>query len=192
MHLSALRSPNNYFFYSSFKRFKKNKLYYKFSLYFTGMAWNFRLSTLNKKEMSPIMVLPRHPHFEIAAWLEVLELPQYNGMFNYFCCCCKMFASNIVAKLNPEFKKHFFSFLSRGTESFSKFIGLEELMYFCEADIKQLGVRNSAHRARIVSSLVAFRDKYKHGKLNKKKVTVITFACVHFNYLYIFAYRSGR
>lgn len=37
-------------------------------------------------------------------------------------------------------------------------------MYFCEADIKQLGVRNSAHRARIVSSLVAFRDKYENGK----------------------------
>ena len=40
-------------------------------------------------------------------------------------------------------------------------------MYFCEADIKQLGVRNSAHRARIVSSLVAFRDKYEHGELNR-------------------------
>lgn len=32
-------------------------------------------------------------------------------------------------------------------------------MYFSEADIKQLGVKNSAHRARIVSSLVALRDK---------------------------------
>lgn len=48
-------------------------------------------------------------------------------------------------------------------ESFSKFIGVEELMYFCEADIKQLGVRNSAHRARIVSSLVALRDKHERG-----------------------------
>lgn len=38
-------------------------------------------------------------------------------------------------------------------------------MYFCEADIKQLGVRNSAHRARLVSSLVALRDKYERGKL---------------------------
>lgn len=54
-----------------------------------------------------------------------------------------------------------------GTESFAKFYGVEELMYFCEADIKQLGVRNSAHRARIVSSLVAFRDKYDNG--NKQK-----------------------
>lgn len=57
-------------------------------------------------------------------------------------------------------------------------------MYFCEADIKQLGVRNSAHRARIVSSLVAFRDKYEHG--NSNKITVIVFACVLGNY--IFAY----
>lgn len=40
-------------------------------------------------------------------------------------------------------------------------------MYFCEADIKQLGVRNSAHRARIVSSLVALRDKHERGKLLK-------------------------
>lgn len=39
-------------------------------------------------------------------------------------------------------------------------------MYFCEADIKQLGVRNSAHRARIVSSLVALRDKHERGKLS--------------------------
>lgn len=43
--------------------------------------------------------------------------------------------------------------------SFIKFMGVEELMYFSEGDIKQLGVRNAAHRARIVSSLVALRDK---------------------------------
>lgn len=36
-------------------------------------------------------------------------------------------------------------------------------MYFDEADIKQLGIRNSAHRARIVSSLVALRDKHRRG-----------------------------
>lgn len=58
-------------------------------------------------------------------------------------------------------------------------------MYFCEADIKQLGVRNSAHRARIVSSLVAFRDKYEHGKFEQPS-TVIAFACIHVNY-YLFA-----
>lgn len=36
-------------------------------------------------------------------------------------------------------------------------------MFFDEADIKQLGVRNSAHRAHIVSSLVALRDKHQRG-----------------------------
>lgn len=47
---------------------------------FTGMAWSFRFSTLSKKQMNPIMTLPRQQHFEIAAWLNVLDLPQYNGM----------------------------------------------------------------------------------------------------------------
>lgn len=41
-------------------------------------------------------------------------------------------------------------------------MGVEELIYCSEADIKQLGVKNSAHRARIVSSLVALRDKSEH------------------------------
>lgn len=49
-------------------------------------------------------------------------------------------------------------------ENLKKFNGVEELMYFCEADIKQLGVKNSAHRARIVSSLVALRDKWQKGE----------------------------
>lgn len=104
--------------------------------------------------MGPIMVLPRHPHIEISTWLEMLELPQYNG--NY-----------LQWKKKKNHSKSILHF-PNSTESFTKFIGVEELMYFCEADIKQLGVRNSAHRARIVSSLVAFRDKYEHGKLNKK------------------------
>lgn len=63
-------------------------------------------------------------------------------------------------------------------------------MYFCEADIKQLGVRNSAHRARIVSSLVAIRDKYENGKnksissplshLNREYITYCDIAIVRF------------
>ncbi|KAJ6633670.1 hypothetical protein Bhyg_16596 [Pseudolycoriella hygida] len=53
-------------------------------------------------------------------------------------------------------------------ESFSKFHGVEELMYFDEADIKQLGIRNSSHRARIVSSLVALRDKHRSGTKSSK------------------------
>lgn len=108
------------------------------------------------------MVLPRHPHMEISTWLDMLDLPQYNG--NY--------AIHIILNLKNENlseKRREFSHL---TESFVKFIGVEELMYFCEADIRQLGVRNSAHRARIVSSLVALRAKYEHGKSMKQLFSV--------------------
>lgn len=66
-------------------------------------------------------------------------------------------------------------------ESFSKFIGVEELMYFCEADIKQLGVRNSAHRARIVSSLVALRDKHERGKLSSMNFLCIDTNCLRWD-----------
>ncbi|KAG8335596.1 hypothetical protein J6590_064306 [Homalodisca vitripennis] len=37
----------------------------------------------------------------------------------------------------------------------------KELLRFSEADIKDLGVKNSSHRARMVSSLVALRAKYE-------------------------------
>ncbi|XP_059486098.1 breast cancer anti-estrogen resistance protein 3 homolog isoform X2 [Neocloeon triangulifer] len=47
--------------------------------------------------------------------------------------------------------------------AFASFSGVEELLWFTEADIKELGVRNSAHRARIMSSLVALRSKYERG-----------------------------
>lgn len=101
--------------------------------------------------MSPIMVLPQQYHMDISSWLGLLDLPQYKGI-----CFSSFFAIKILRTVN-----HSISF--RKTESFSKFIGVEELLYLCEADIKQLGVRNSAHRARIVSSLVALRDKYERG-----------------------------
>lgn len=44
-------------------------------------------------------------------------------------------------------------------ENFKKFVGVEELINFDESDIKQLGVKNSAHRARMVSSLVALKGE---------------------------------
>ncbi|XP_037042558.1 breast cancer anti-estrogen resistance protein 3 homolog isoform X3 [Bradysia coprophila] len=59
--------------------------------------------------------------------------------------------------------------LQQYEESFSKFLGVEELMFYDEADIKQLGIRNSAHRARIVSSLVALRDKHQRGGTGTNK-----------------------
>lgn len=44
-------------------------------------------------------------------------------------------------------------------DSFKKYSGVEELMSFNESDIKDLGVKNSAHRARVVASLVALKGK---------------------------------
>jgi hypothetical protein len=41
---------------------------------------------------------------------------------------------------------------------------VQDLLTFTEADIKDLGVKNSAHRARVVSSLVALRTKQGKGK----------------------------
>lgn len=50
-------------------------------------------------------------------------------------------------------------------QNFKKFTGVEELIFFSESEIKQFGVRNSAHRARIVSSLVSLKEKYQRGEL---------------------------
>lgn len=67
-------------------------------------------------------------------------------------------------------------------KTFERFTGVEELMYFCEADIKQLGVKNSAHRARIVTSLVALRDKYERGQ-NGKFITSKTLLCIFITFI---------
>lgn len=45
-------------------------------------------------------------------------------------------------------------------DKFDKFVGVEELISYSESDIKLLGVKNSAHRARMVSSLVALNGKF--------------------------------
>lgn len=44
---------------------------------------------------------------------------------------------------------------------FSGFDGVEELLELTEADVKDMGVKNSAHRARIMTSLHALAFKYK-------------------------------
>ncbi|XP_067001303.1 breast cancer anti-estrogen resistance protein 3 homolog isoform X2 [Anabrus simplex] len=70
---------------------------------------------------------------------------------------------------------------------FEKFEGVEDLLSFSEEDIKDLGVKNSAHRARIVSSLVALRSKYeksykrKDNKPQRHSVAVDTGRLVHQN-----------
>ncbi|XP_024082121.1 uncharacterized protein LOC112126716 [Cimex lectularius] len=46
---------------------------------------------------------------------------------------------------------------------FDTYKGVEDLLQFSEAEIKELGVKNAAHRARIVTSLVALKDKYEKG-----------------------------
>lgn len=50
-------------------------------------------------------------------------------------------------------------------DNLSKFFGVEDLINLSESDIKELGVKNSSHRARMVSSLVALRGE----KLNDSR-----------------------
>jgi hypothetical protein len=60
---------------------------------------------------------------------------------------------------------HTFQNKKRGlSESLQRVITVsQDLLAFTEADIKDLGVKNSAHRARVVSSLVALRTKHEQG-----------------------------
>lgn len=44
-------------------------------------------------------------------------------------------------------------------DKFKKFNGVEELINFNEREIKNLGVKNSSHRARMISSLVALKGE---------------------------------
>uniref|UniRef100_T1HFZ8 SAM domain-containing protein n=1 Tax=Rhodnius prolixus TaxID=13249 RepID=T1HFZ8_RHOPR len=48
---------------------------------------------------------------------------------------------------------------------FDTYKGVEDLLEFSEGNIKDLGVKNAAHRARIVSSLVALKSKYQKEHL---------------------------
>lgn len=49
---------------------------------------------------------------------------------------------------------------------------IQDLLTFTEADIKDLGVKNSAHRARVVSSLVALRTKQGKGRLHGSSLPI--------------------
>lgn len=44
-------------------------------------------------------------------------------------------------------------------DNFRKYFGVEELINLNESDIRELGVKNSAHRARMISSLVALKGE---------------------------------
>ncbi|XP_073987360.1 breast cancer anti-estrogen resistance protein 3 homolog isoform X2 [Rhodnius prolixus] len=52
---------------------------------------------------------------------------------------------------------------------FDTYKGVEDLLEFSEGNIKDLGVKNAAHRARIVSSLVALKSKYQKGQRKADK-----------------------
>ncbi|XP_076454975.1 LOW QUALITY PROTEIN: breast cancer anti-estrogen resistance protein 3 homolog [Babylonia areolata] len=47
---------------------------------------------------------------------------------------------------------------------FSAYGGVEDLLYATEGEIRDLGLKNGAHRAKIVSSLRILREKYERGK----------------------------
>lgn len=51
---------------------------------------------------------------------------------------------------------------------FQEFSGVEDLLGFTEAEIRDLGIKNCAHRAKLVTSLYCLRDKYQRstGKRN--------------------------
>lgn len=56
--------------------------------------------------------------------------------------------------------------LTQYLQCFSKFGGVEDVLYYDEAAVKELGVRHQGHRAKIMSSLAILREKYeKNHKL---------------------------
>ncbi|XP_048245924.1 breast cancer anti-estrogen resistance protein 3 homolog isoform X2 [Haliotis rufescens] len=50
--------------------------------------------------------------------------------------------------------------------TFHQYGGVEELLYIQEGEIRDLGIKNGAHRAKLVSSLRILRDKYQKGRLH--------------------------
>lgn len=76
--------------------------------------------------------------------------------------------NNMIDKPTPT--KHIDTFawlksmdLQQYGDIFKKFEGVEELLEFSEADVKDLGVKISSHRAMIISNLTLLRAKY-HGR----------------------------
>ncbi|XP_076344711.1 breast cancer anti-estrogen resistance protein 3 homolog isoform X1 [Tachypleus tridentatus] len=53
-------------------------------------------------------------------------------------------------------------------EIFCKFKGVEDVIYMSERDLKEIGVKNGAHRAKISSSLILLREKYEIKNLHMK------------------------
>ncbi|XP_076348010.1 ephrin type-A receptor 2-like [Tachypleus tridentatus] len=53
-------------------------------------------------------------------------------------------------------------------EIFCKFKGVEDVIYMSERDLKEIGVKNGAHRAKISSSLILLREKYEIKAASEK------------------------
>ncbi|KFM73855.1 hypothetical protein X975_26521, partial [Stegodyphus mimosarum] len=50
--------------------------------------------------------------------------------------------------------------LKEYNELFKSYNGVEDILSLSERELKSLGVKNSSHRARMMTSLVILRDKY--------------------------------
>ncbi|CAN7994268.1 unnamed protein product [Ixodes hexagonus] len=57
---------------------------------------------------------------------------------------------------------------------FCKYGGVEEILWMSERDVKELGVRNGAHRAILVSSLIVLKRKYDKGNRFKSGGTLLS------------------
>ncbi|XP_077505333.1 breast cancer anti-estrogen resistance protein 3 homolog isoform X1 [Amblyomma americanum] len=55
---------------------------------------------------------------------------------------------------------------------FCKYTGVEEILWMSERDVKDLGVKNGAHRAILVSSLIVLKRKYDKGNRVKSGGTL--------------------
>ncbi|CAG5119639.1 unnamed protein product, partial [Candidula unifasciata] len=56
--------------------------------------------------------------------------------------------------------------LTEYTHLFHQYGGVEDLLYTTESEIKELGIRNGGHRAKIISSLRILKDKYEKGRVS--------------------------
>lgn len=81
--------------------------------------------------------------------------------------------NNIKPHLDVEQWLNALDLYNEYNDVFARFSGVEELLHYSEADIKELGIKNSSHRARIVSSLLALKIKYEKSKFFFKYVVVI-------------------
>ncbi|XP_072158817.1 breast cancer anti-estrogen resistance protein 3 homolog isoform X2 [Bemisia tabaci] len=62
--------------------------------------------------------------------------------------------------------------LGKYQKLFDKHQGIESILDYTEADLKQLGVKNATHRARMVASLVALSTKYNENAEEKPRSRV--------------------